>query len=107
MRRLLQDAEGVLDTAFAGAAPDSPSYAICLAGDGAIHMLATPTGWNLSALAAYHGADSAFLVDRRGGRIRVDGWSRGETCTLIREIPGMAQRLRQPIGLSYTQPRLN
>ena len=91
----MRDAEQVLETAVAAAKGDSESSAICITAVGEIRVVAAPIGWTLSGLAAHHGADTVYLVEQRVGQVRVEGWSRGESCVLVRELPGAALRHRE------------
>ena len=86
MRRLLRD-EQVLETALSGAAAGLEPTAICITPTGDIRIIAASCGWALPALAGHHGAETVYRVEQRAGQVRVEGWSRGESCILVREIP--------------------
>ena len=99
MRHLLRDAEQVLETAACAGGADSQSTAICMTAAGAIRMVDSPSGWAIPALAAHYGADSVYLVERHAGRVRVEAWSRGESCVLVRELPGNPSRHQAYAGV--------
>jgi hypothetical protein len=99
----LQQAEGILDVAGAGA-PGSREIAIVLSPQGSIRMLDS-AGWSLPALSAEFGATAVFRVERRGHTLRVEGFSGLERCLLQRDIrtPHTAKPFRSGAGF---YPRL-
>ena len=84
MESFLRDAGRILDTA-ASATSDSPQYIICVSRTGSLRILSDMTGWSLPALALDLGAAALYRVERRPGRIQVEGWSYGRTCLLSRD----------------------
>ena len=64
----------------------APDCTICITHLGAIRILAEPAGWSLPALAADLGAAALFRVERRAGRVRVEGWSPAGSCVLRRDL---------------------
>ncbi len=80
MNPFLQHAEEIFATAQGGGSEDC-ELAILIGRDGGIRMLA-PGGWNLEGLRLHHGAEEVHLVQRRGGRVRLEARSRGESCVL-------------------------
>lgn len=85
MDGLLRNAERILETAVVAQEDGAQDCTICITHLGAIRILAEPAGWSLPALAADLGAAALFRVERRGGRVRVEGWSPAGSCVLRRE----------------------
>jgi hypothetical protein len=83
---LLRNAEQILETAATARDDDAQDCTICITHLGAIRILAEPAGWSLPALAADLGAVALYRVERRGGAIRVEGWSPAGTCVLRRDL---------------------
>ena len=77
MSPFLRHAEEILETAAAGAG----DVAIVIDRWGGLQML-PPAGWSLPAMSAEYGAAAVYKVERRGSRVRVEGWSGGERCLL-------------------------
>jgi hypothetical protein len=88
VRLLLRDAEQLL--AAAGAGDGDESHAICLMPPGGLRVVAHPEGWSLPALAADVGAKAVYLVERRNGAVRVEGWSPTEKIVLERQAAAVA-----------------
>jgi hypothetical protein len=83
---LLRNAERILETAVAAKDDGAQDCTICITHLGAIRILAEPAGWSLPALAADLGAVALFRVERRGGAVRVEGWSPEGSCVLRRDL---------------------
>ena len=81
MSRFLHQAEEILETATAGAG----DVAIVIDRQGGLRML-PPAGWSLPALSLEFGAAAVYKVERRGGRVRVEGWSGEERCLLEKTV---------------------
>ena len=92
MRRLLDEAERILETAVSAASAAPQTAAICVTASGGIRIIDAPHGWTLPALAAHNGADTVYLVEQSARQVRVEAWSRGESCVLVREAPGALLR---------------
>ena len=84
MESFLRDADRILETA-AAAQGDSPQYVICVSRTGSLQILSEMSGWSLPALALELGAAALYRVERRGGRVQVEGWSYGRKCILSRD----------------------
>lgn len=78
MSSFLQHAEEILRTAQQGGEEDC-ELAILVGWDGGIHMLSEP-GWELEPLRLDHGAQAAYRVVRKGGRVRLEARSAGQSC---------------------------
>lgn len=85
---LLRNAEQILETAVAAQGPEAQDCAICISSSGAVRMVADPASWSLAALAYETGAAAVYRVERRGGQVRVEGWSQTGECVLRRQLPG-------------------
>jgi len=92
---LLQHSQELLDTAAACARSGrTPSEMTVLVGrDGHIQIL-SDTDWPLDSLRQERGAEMAFRVWSRQGRVGVTGQSFNRTCRLESETPAnVARRL--------------
>ncbi len=105
MRQLLHDAEQVLETAITAGAADPRSTAICVTDEGSIRIIDSPFGWTPQSLAAHHGADTVYLMEQRAGRVRVEAWSRGESCVLTRDLPRPPRSEPRPLESGTLLPR--
>jgi hypothetical protein len=95
VRAFLEQAADILDVAASG---DSSlqDVVIVLDRQGGMRML-DPCGWSLPALHAEFGGTAVYKVERRGPRVRVEGWNGFERCLLQRsrssaglfQLPGM------------------
>ncbi len=91
MDRYLRRAQEILE--IADAAPDSGALVILIGRQGGIRML-DPSGWSLDGLAAEFGAAEVYRIERRPGRVRVEGFSGGRSFSLSNEIAsGIPRRL--------------
>jgi hypothetical protein len=81
----LQHAEEIFRTARQGGEEDC-ELAILVGRDGQIHMLTEP-GWELEPLRLDRGAQAAYRVVRKGGRVRLEARSAGQSCVLEAERP--------------------
>lgn len=86
MKDLLRQADQILETAVMSRSEEAQDCTICISRNGAIRILAESAGWSFSGLAAEFDAAQLFRVERRGGTVRVEGWSQQQSCTLRREI---------------------
>jgi hypothetical protein len=90
--RLIADAQGLLDTALAADACTS-DYAILIANDGAIRVMEA-AGWRLDSLQSANGAQTAYRVTSRAGRVRVEGRCGTRSCIVESESnPSIARRV--------------
>jgi hypothetical protein len=102
----LVNAERILQTAAAAenAGPASrEDWTILVSPDGGLRMIAG-SDWNLDALAAHHGAQAAYRTGAGGGRVRVEGRSRGRRCLLETAPPGAFLREMLPDRPRYLLP---
>jgi hypothetical protein len=82
----LRNAERILEAAVVAQQDGAQDCTICITHLGAIRILTEPAGWSLPALAADLGAAALFRVERRGSRVRVEGWSPAGSCVLRRDL---------------------
>ncbi len=90
MDAFLVDAERILETAAAAenaGRATKEDWTILVSPDGGVRLIAQ-SDWNLDALAAYHGAQAAYRILSGGGRVHVEGRSRGRRCLLESAPPG-------------------
>ena len=99
---LLRNAEQILETAVAAQGPEAQDCAICISSSGAVRMVADPASWSLAALAYETGAAAVYRVERRGGQVRVEGWSRSGECVLRRQMPGAWWSAGRPFNVQAT-----
>jgi len=78
---MLQRVEDFLEIASAGSSQD---VVIVVDRMGGMRML-DPTGWTHAGLTAEFGAAEIYKVERRGGTVRVEGWSGSERCLVQRK----------------------
>ena len=102
MSQFLRRAEEILETAEAG----SEEVAIVIDRQGGLRLL-PPAGWSLPAMSAEFGAIAVYKVERRGSRIRVEGWDGVRRCLLEKCIAtspvswgGLQTRPRAEIALT-------
>jgi hypothetical protein len=74
-----ENARSIFETATATASPSDTT--ILITAEGGVRMMAD-CDWPLDRLVAHHGARSAYRVTCRHGRVRVDGRSWTNTCSL-------------------------
>ena len=103
MSAFLQQAEDILDVAIAGNRYGAGDVAILIGRQGGMRML-DPAGWSLPALSAEFGASAVYKVERRGGAVRVEGWSGGQRCLIQRNVmplPSLQPTLYPLLQLGY------
>jgi len=88
-------AEDILSIATAGKSGLGDTVVV-LDRQGGMRMV-QPEGWSLPAIAAEFGAEAVYKVERRGSRVRVEGWNGWERCLLQGELKG--QRTQRLLGL--------
>jgi hypothetical protein len=87
----LSDAAQILDAAQAAAvARQDCDLAILVGPQGSIRVVEAD-GWATDSMRAHYGADRAYRVTRRSGKVRVEGRSFGLKCLLESEA-GAASR---------------
>lgn len=96
MKALVKQAEEILDVAFAAREVASAEFAILFTRDGGMRIL-EGAGWGPLGLLAEYGASSVFLVERRGAKVRVEGWSGTGKCVLERETPRVCYATRSQV----------
>lgn len=94
MSPFLERAEEILATARQARAPDC-DMAILVARDGAVRFVPAE-GWELEPLRLEHGAESAYRIERRQGRVRVEARGPHERCVLEAHSPRFAALLDFP-----------
>lgn len=93
MDAFLQQAEHLFEAAQAAA--DEPfslaELAIVIGPGGSIRMM-DGSGWRLGSLQAETGAQTVYRIQRRDGRVRIEGVRGGRTCWLDGETPAATAR---------------
>jgi hypothetical protein len=85
VNRFWQDAVNIFETATNGARDAGEGELNILIDDsGALRIVSEP-GWRPEALAAHYGAKTVYQVKRTADGVRVEGQSRGTSCTLRSE----------------------
>ena len=84
MGQLLRNAESIFDIAIAPAA-EYDNAALVLDRAGGMRVL-NSAEWSLPALICEFGAAEVYLIERRSGRVRVEGWSATESCVVDRAL---------------------
>lgn len=98
-------AEEILEIARAGDGGLGDTVVV-LDRQGGLRMMDS-AGWALPALAAEFGAEAVYRVERRGARVRVEGWRGGERCLLQGEMAGApARTLLGGVGCGALLPAL-
>jgi hypothetical protein len=95
---LLRNAERILETAVLAKGDEAQDCTICISRLGEIRILVESAGWSLAALAAELGAKALFQVQRRGGTVRVEGWSPEGSCVLRRDL---SSQWREPVRRGF------
>jgi len=90
---LLRHAEEILDIAVAG----SEEVGIVIDRQGTCRMI-DPAGWSLPAMRTEFGAVAVYKVERRGRKVRVEGWDGDRSCCL--------EKMLTPIPIPARWPRL-
>lgn len=85
MKALIRQAEDILDVAVATRGEQS-EFVILFGRDGGMRIL-DGTGWGLAGLLSEYGARAVYRIERRGRKVRVEGWSGVDRCLLEREMP--------------------
>lgn len=80
MSPLRRKAESILEVAISPAA-EYHNAAFIVDRFGGLRVLDS-TEWSLPGIVSEFGASSVYLVERRQGRVKVEGWSATETCVL-------------------------
>jgi len=99
----LQRAEDILNVAVAGNGYGTGDVAILIDPRGGMRML-DPADWSLPAISAEYGATAVYKVERRGGAVRVEGWSSGQRCLIQRNVtpfPPFLPTLNPLLRLGY------
>ncbi len=86
MERFYRRALDILEIAASPGAGRDEQWIVCDAGNRVMQLLTGRHGWSLPALAAETGGSAVFRIDRRSGRAVVEGWWRGGSCSLSREL---------------------
>lgn len=77
----LDNARRIFEVAKADPSAPDEQFAVMIRPDGGLHlMMQTPVSLEAAALDA--GAESAFMITRSHGQVRVEGHRRGERCLL-------------------------
>jgi hypothetical protein len=74
-----QRARQLLEIALHDAA--GTEWSVLIGPQGAIHLIAD-SGWPLDSLAREHGAQAAYRITRRNGRVRVEARQGARNCVL-------------------------
>lgn len=76
---------------------------ILIGANGSVHMIAD-SDWPLDRLLAHHGAQMAYRVGERNGKVRVQGRAGGRQCLLEAETARSLMRALLPAGTWPTPP---
>ena len=76
-------AEDILEIATAGDGRLGDSVLV-LDRQGGLRIMEA-AGWSFPALAAEFGAEAIYKIERRGGKVRVEGWDGSRRCLLQSE----------------------
>lgn len=88
MSRFLDNAQQILDTAELG----DGSPVTILMRDGRPIGLSVVNDWSLDQMRAEQGADEAYRVSRRHGKLFVEGRTASQACLLTSQTPGQIAR---------------
>lgn len=77
----LANAQRIFDVAKSQAGSPDEQFALMIRPDGGLHLMMETT-LSLEAAAVAVGAESAYLITRTNGEVRVEGRRRGERCLL-------------------------
>jgi hypothetical protein len=100
VKALIRQAEDILDVAIAAGDDASAAFAILFQFDGGMRIL-EGAGWGLAGLLSEYGARTVYRVERRGRKVRVEGWSRSERCLLERETAQSLKSITSSYPLDY------
>lgn len=105
MSLLLTNAGEILEIAASACADHSAGpTAIVVDRQGGFRMM-DPTGWSLPAMAAEYGAAAVYRIERRGGKVQVEGWDGSDRCLLQRGgsvVSGFMPTRRLPAGPQFS-----
>jgi hypothetical protein len=93
VRAFLQQAEDILDIAISDQS-NLKDVVIVLDRQGGMRMLDS-SGWSLPALCAEFGATAVYKVQKKGEKVRVEGWNGVERC-LLQRTPSAAKLFAFP-----------
>jgi hypothetical protein len=80
MNTLLRNAESIFDIAIAPAAEyDNAALVVDRAGGMRVLNFAE---WSLPAIICEFGASEVYLIERKSGKLKVEGWSAAERCVV-------------------------
>jgi len=79
---LLRNAESIFEIAIAPAA-EYDNAALVVDRSGGMRIL-NSAEWSLPAIICEFGASEVYLIERRSGRLKVEGWSATESCIVTR-----------------------
>lgn len=93
MNRFLDDAQRIFETAEAVSAAGQAvtDFTVLIGPEGGIQMLAD-SDWPLERLLAERGAQTAYRVAERRGKVSVEGSTGRQNCRLESESPRQAAR---------------
>jgi hypothetical protein len=75
---LLRNAESIFEIAIAPAA-EYDNAALVVDREGGLRVL-NSAEWSLPGIVCEFGASEVYLIERRSGKLKVEGWSAGERC---------------------------
>ena len=97
MSALIRQAEEILEVAVRGRDETSAEMAIVMGRDGCLRII-DGAEWGIAGLFAQYGAKAVYRVERRAGKVRVEGWSGMERCVLDREMPRRSYATRSQVA---------
>jgi hypothetical protein len=81
---LLRNAESIFEIAIAPAA-EYDNAALVLDRSGGMRVL-NSAEWSLPAIICEFGASEVYLIEKRPGKVKVEGWSTAGKCVLERTL---------------------
>jgi hypothetical protein len=86
-----ENAHRLYRTAQRTLAPAASEISLVVRADGSLHLV-MGNGWTPEALAAHHGAQAVYRVQRFHNRVRVEAHTAGEHVLLATESPALTAR---------------
>lgn len=80
MDTLLRNAESIFEIAISPAA-EYDNAAVVVDRTGGMRVL-NAAEWSLPAIICEYGASEVYLIERKSGKLKVEGWSATERCVV-------------------------
>lgn len=104
MEALLRNAEHILETAVHATDGQYQDCTLCVSRGGDIRVSTEQAGWSLPALAADTGAAAVYRIERRWRTVRVEAWSPGGSCVLLKDLPRLVGSGGHPPLVAWVRP---